>query len=101
MHMNATDSMHVVPNIINGNNPPTDLTLSRYGPASTYSTQWESCPLLNPLISRIQPSSMVMNACKHIYNILSSSSFYEYHHPILISSSSSSSSSLSIFICIN
>src|SRR3954467_5328175 len=38
-------------------NPPTDPTSSRYGPASTDSTQWESCPSLNPLIIRIQPSS--------------------------------------------
>src|SRR3954464_5783937 len=51
----------------------TDLTSSRYGHASTYSTQWESCPLLIQHTLMDIVSSMNMNEC-NIYNILIPSS---------------------------
>src|SRR3954465_10695357 len=66
----------------------TDPTSSRYGPASTDSSQWESCPSLIQHTLMYTVSSMHMNEC-NIYNIL------------IPSSSSSISSSSSMFIYIN
>src|SRR3954468_23679916 len=70
-------------------NPPTDLSSSRYGPASTDSTQWESCPSLIQHTLMDTVSSMHMNEC-NIYNILIPSSslmsnivkysFHLHHH---------------------
>src|SRR3954471_19916319 len=70
----------------------TDLTSSRYGPASTDSTQWESCPspIQHTLMDTV--SSMNMNEC-NIYNILIPSSSTS-------SSTSSLSSSMFIYISI-
>src|SRR3954463_1754957 len=64
----------------------TDPTSSRYGPASTDSTQWESCPSLIQHTLMDTVSSMNMNEC-NIYNILIPSSSlmsniikYPFHH---------------------
>src|SRR4051812_39782342 len=64
----------------------TDPTSSRYGPASTDSTQWESCPSLIQHTLMDTVSSMHMNEC-NIYNILIPSSSlmsniikYSFHH---------------------
>src|SRR3954467_14197197 len=51
----------------------TDPTSSRYGPSSTDSTQWESCPSLIQHTLMDTVSSMNMNEC-NIYNILIPSS---------------------------
>src|SRR3954467_4623023 len=73
----------------------TDPTSSRYGPASTDSTQWESCPLLIRHTLMDTVLSMNMNEC-NIYNILIPSSSlmsniikYPFHHHHHHSSSSS------------
>src|SRR3954467_13831967 len=64
----------------------TDPSSSRYGPASTDSSQWESCPSLiqHTLMDTVSP--MHMNEC-NIYNILIPSSSlmsniikYSFHH---------------------
>src|SRR4051812_45990939 len=64
----------------------TDPTSSRYGPASTDSTQWESFPSLIQHTLMDIVSSMNMNEC-NIYNILIPSSSlmsniikYPFHH---------------------
>src|SRR3954468_972263 len=90
----------------------TDPTSSRYGPASTDSSQWESCPSLIQHTLMDTVSSMHMNEC-NIYNILIPSSSlmsnivkysFHHHHQVCLytlasfkysqSSSSASSSSL-------